>query len=98
MSSDSYITSDQDFTSTIGFGKQPNRTHSHVKIPLGGNTNPKSCGYDTLRRHRAVYQSEGALMLGARRWDVCDDAVQAGATACRGCIGLECDGCIYREL
>lgn len=27
----------------------------------------------------------------------CDPAIEIASNACRGCVGLECEGCIYRE-
>jgi hypothetical protein len=32
------------------------------------------------------------------RWSECGTGIREAATYCKGCDGLECDGCVYREL
>ena len=64
--------------------------------PDSGWTNPINYNYVREKIPQSGYQD--ASDCDYVHWYTCGDGIHSAQTNCAGCVGLECDGCLFREV
>eukprot|EP00041_Stephanoeca_diplocostata_P027095 m.740370 g.740370 ORF g.740370 m.740370 type:complete len:389 (+) comp23114_c1_seq3:192-1358(+) len=81
-----YITSYDYFDPDFAWTQHLIPSYIREKIPSTGNNDPCAC--------EGLCSGNSGIAL----WERCGQGVYDAESACRGCIGLECDGCLFREI